>query len=130
MLIGALVIWFVLTIHLWVISCVQNDISDILGLTFSMDADEEKHILYEKTEVLATYANLHGLRYVSVQREDELAVVFHRKNLHFRSNYHEIWNRISLTLALEKCESSTITLILCPPLGVRLLPPSCLSFSR
>lgn len=30
----------------------QNDISDILDLTFSMDADEEKHILYEKTEVL------------------------------------------------------------------------------
>lgn len=25
--------------------------SDILDLTFSMDADEEKHILYEKTEV-------------------------------------------------------------------------------
>lgn len=29
----------------------QHDISDILDLTFSMDADEEKHILYEKTEV-------------------------------------------------------------------------------
>lgn len=26
--------------------------SDIPDLTFSMDADEEKHILYEKTEVL------------------------------------------------------------------------------
>lgn len=25
--------------------------NDILDLTFSMDADEEKHILYEKTEV-------------------------------------------------------------------------------
>jgi hypothetical protein len=38
----------------------QNDSSDILGLTFSMDADEEKHILYEKTEVcpfLATSAD-------------------------------------------------------------------------
>ena len=30
----------------------QHDVSDILDLTFSMDADEEKHILYEKTEVL------------------------------------------------------------------------------
>ncbi|KAF8060412.1 hypothetical protein N665_1217s0015 [Sinapis alba] len=29
----------------------ENDVSDILDLTFSMDADEEKHILYEKTEV-------------------------------------------------------------------------------
>lgn len=29
----------------------QNDVSDILDLTFSMDADEEKHILYEKNEV-------------------------------------------------------------------------------
>lgn len=30
----------------------ENDISDIPDLTFSMDADEEKHILYEKTEVM------------------------------------------------------------------------------
>ncbi|KAL4579973.1 hypothetical protein LXL04_016144 [Taraxacum kok-saghyz] len=29
----------------------ENDVSEILDLTFSMDADEEKHILYEKTEV-------------------------------------------------------------------------------
>ena len=29
----------------------QNDVSDIPDLTFSMDADEEKHILYEKNEV-------------------------------------------------------------------------------
>lgn len=33
------------------LSC-QNDVSDIPDLTFSMDADEEKHILYEKAEVL------------------------------------------------------------------------------
>ncbi|CAF1725943.1 unnamed protein product [Brassica napus] len=26
----------------------QNDISDVLDLTFSVDADEEKLILYEK----------------------------------------------------------------------------------
>ena len=31
--------------------CSQNDISDVLDLTFSMDADEEKHILYEKAQV-------------------------------------------------------------------------------
>ncbi|GKC27618.1 E3 ubiquitin protein ligase UPL1-like protein, partial [Tanacetum coccineum] len=29
----------------------KNDVSDIPDLTFSMDADEEKHILYEKTKV-------------------------------------------------------------------------------
>lgn len=29
----------------------ENDVSDIPDLTFSMDADEEKHILYEKAEV-------------------------------------------------------------------------------
>lgn len=29
----------------------QNDVSDIPDLTFSMDADEEKHILYGKNEV-------------------------------------------------------------------------------
>lgn len=30
----------------------QNDISDVLDLTFSIDADEEKLILYERTEVI------------------------------------------------------------------------------
>lgn len=35
-------------------SLYQNDVSDIPDLTFSMDADEEKHILYEKMEVLFT----------------------------------------------------------------------------
>lgn len=34
-----------------VFSIMQNDISDVLDLTFSVDADEEKLILYEKTEV-------------------------------------------------------------------------------
>ncbi|XP_061367762.1 E3 ubiquitin-protein ligase UPL1-like [Gastrolobium bilobum] len=29
----------------------ENDVSDVPDLTFSMDADEEKHILYEKNEV-------------------------------------------------------------------------------
>lgn len=29
----------------------QNDVSEIPDLTFSMDADEEKHILYGKNEV-------------------------------------------------------------------------------
>lgn len=29
----------------------QNDVSDIPDLTFSIDADEEKHILYGKNQV-------------------------------------------------------------------------------
>jgi len=33
------------------VSSQQNDVSDVPDLTFSMDADEEKHILYEKNEV-------------------------------------------------------------------------------
>lgn len=33
----------------------QNDVSDLPYLTFSMDPDEEKHILYEKTEVLKSH---------------------------------------------------------------------------
>ena len=38
--------------HLFFFSIImQNDISDVLDLTFSVDADEEKLILYEKTEV-------------------------------------------------------------------------------
>lgn len=31
----------------------QNDVNDIPDLTFSMDADEEKHILYEKNQVIS-----------------------------------------------------------------------------
>lgn len=34
------------------LSSLQNDISDVLDLTFSIDADEEKLILYERTEVI------------------------------------------------------------------------------
>lgn len=35
--------------------CLQNDISDVLDLTFSIDADEEKLILYERTEVMTAF---------------------------------------------------------------------------
>lgn len=35
----------------------QNDISDVLDLTFSVDADEEKLILYERTEVTVLVLN-------------------------------------------------------------------------
>ncbi|XP_024960063.1 E3 ubiquitin-protein ligase UPL1-like [Cynara cardunculus var. scolymus] len=46
----------------------DNDVSDILDLTFSMDADEEKHILYEKTEV-SDYELKPGGRNIRVTEE-------------------------------------------------------------
>ncbi|KAL3688671.1 hypothetical protein R1sor_014980 [Riccia sorocarpa] len=48
----------------------ENDISDILGLTFSIDADEEKHILYEKTEV-TDYELIPGGRNIRVTEENK-----------------------------------------------------------
>lgn len=44
----------------------QNDVSDIPDLTFSMDADEEKHILYEKTEVLVFPHSLYSSHIILV----------------------------------------------------------------
>ncbi|CAH2033422.1 unnamed protein product [Thlaspi arvense] len=46
----------------------ENDVNDILDLTFSMDADEEKHILYEKTEV-TDYELKPGGRNIRVNEE-------------------------------------------------------------
>ncbi|KAJ7561891.1 hypothetical protein O6H91_03G045900 [Diphasiastrum complanatum] len=48
----------------------EHDISDILDLTFSIDADEEKHILYEKTEV-TDYELKTGGRNVRVTEENK-----------------------------------------------------------
>ncbi|KAL5714333.1 HECT-type E3 ubiquitin transferase [Ranunculus cassubicifolius] len=48
----------------------ENDISDILDLTFSMDADEEKLILYEKTEV-TDYELIPGGRNIRVTEENK-----------------------------------------------------------
>ena len=42
----------------------QNDIDDVVGVFFSVDADEEKHILYEKTEVLDS-SSLTGDQFVT-----------------------------------------------------------------
>ncbi|KAL1366395.1 hypothetical protein HN51_014224 [Arachis hypogaea] len=49
----------------WVL---ENDVSDVLDLTFSMDADEEKHILYEKNEV-TDYELKPGGRNIKVTEE-------------------------------------------------------------
>ncbi|XP_057852533.2 E3 ubiquitin-protein ligase UPL1 isoform X1 [Cryptomeria japonica] len=48
----------------------ENDISDILDLTFSIDADEEKRILYEKTEV-TDYELISGGRNIRVTDENK-----------------------------------------------------------
>ncbi|KAI3689153.1 hypothetical protein L2E82_47103 [Cichorium intybus] len=48
----------------------ENDISDILDLTFSVDADEEKLILYEKTEV-TDYELIPGGRNIRVTEENK-----------------------------------------------------------
>ncbi|OIW21958.1 hypothetical protein TanjilG_17727 [Lupinus angustifolius] len=49
---------------------VKNDISDVLGLTFSIDADEEKLILYERTEV-TDYELIPGGRNIKVTEENK-----------------------------------------------------------
>ncbi|KAK6938058.1 Ubiquitin-associated domain, partial [Dillenia turbinata] len=48
----------------------ENDISDILDLTFSIDADEEKLILCERTEV-TDYELIHGGRNIRVTEENK-----------------------------------------------------------
>ncbi|KAF5194891.1 E3 ubiquitin-protein ligase upl1-like protein, partial [Thalictrum thalictroides] len=48
----------------------ENDISDVLDLTFSMDADEEKLILYERTEV-TDYELIPGGRNIRVTEENK-----------------------------------------------------------
>ncbi|KAJ4837727.1 hypothetical protein Tsubulata_038110 [Turnera subulata] len=48
----------------------ENDRSDVLDLTFSMDADEEKLILYERTEV-TDYELIPGGRNIKVTEENK-----------------------------------------------------------
>ncbi|KAG6644475.1 E3 ubiquitin-protein ligase UPL2-like isoform X1 [Carya illinoinensis] len=48
----------------------ENDISDVLDLTFSIDADEEKLILYERTEV-TDYELIPGGRNIKVTGENK-----------------------------------------------------------
>ncbi|CDP00938.1 unnamed protein product [Coffea canephora] len=48
----------------------ENDISDIIDLTFSIDADEEKLILYERTEV-TDYELIPGGRNIRVTEENK-----------------------------------------------------------
>ncbi|KAJ8645550.1 hypothetical protein MRB53_007298 [Persea americana] len=48
----------------------ENDISDVLDLTFSMDADEEKLILFERTQV-TDYELIPGGRNIKVTEENK-----------------------------------------------------------
>ncbi|KAK8580430.1 hypothetical protein V6N13_143527 [Hibiscus sabdariffa] len=48
----------------------ENDINDVLGLTFSIDADEEKLILYERTQV-TDYELIPGGRNIKVTEENK-----------------------------------------------------------
>ncbi|XP_007018281.2 PREDICTED: E3 ubiquitin-protein ligase UPL1 [Theobroma cacao] len=48
----------------------ENDISDVLDLTFSIDADEEKLILYERTQV-TDYELIPGGRNIKVTEENK-----------------------------------------------------------
>eukprot|EP00252_Welwitschia_mirabilis_P007759 TRINITY_DN1943_c0_g1_i1.p1 TRINITY_DN1943_c0_g1~~TRINITY_DN1943_c0_g1_i1.p1 ORF type:complete len:3671 (+),score=717.88 TRINITY_DN1943_c0_g1_i1:355-11367(+) len=78
----------------------ENDISDILDLTFSMDADEEKHILYEKTEVMdyelipdgrnirVTEENKH--KYVDLVAEHRLTTAIRPQINAFLEGFHEL----------------------------------------
>ncbi|XP_023545877.1 E3 ubiquitin-protein ligase UPL2-like isoform X2 [Cucurbita pepo subsp. pepo] len=52
----------------------ENDISDVLDLTFSVDADEEKLILYERTEV-TDYELIPGGRNTKVTEENKYQYV-------------------------------------------------------
>ncbi|CAL5336974.1 unnamed protein product [Camellia sinensis] len=48
----------------------ENNTTDVLDLTYSIDADEEKRILYEKTEV-TDYELIHGGRNIRVTEENK-----------------------------------------------------------
>lgn len=65
----------------------ENDISDVLDLTFSIDADEEKLILYERNEV-TDYELIPGGRNIRVTEENKHQyvdlVVEHRLNTAIR----------------------------------------------
>ncbi|KAJ7557451.1 hypothetical protein O6H91_05G127400 [Diphasiastrum complanatum] len=78
----------------------EHDISDILDLTFSIDADEEKHILYEKTQVTdyelktggrnirVTEENKH--EYVDLVSEHRLSTAIRPQITAFLDGFHDL----------------------------------------
>ncbi|KAJ1421329.1 HECT, E3 ligase catalytic domain [Sesbania bispinosa] len=72
----------------------ENDISDVLDLTFSIDADEEKLILYERTEV-TDYELIPGGRNIKVTDENKHQyvdlVAEHRLTTAIRPQINAFW---------------------------------------
>eukprot|EP00250_Pteridium_aquilinum_P016180 c22986_g1_i1 orf=330-11435(+) len=90
----------------------ENDISDILGVFFSVDADEEKHILYEKTEVTdvelvpggrnvrVTEENKH--EYVDLNAEHKLTTAIRPQINAFLEGFNELVNRDLISIFNDK----------------------------
>ncbi|XP_028066908.1 E3 ubiquitin-protein ligase UPL2-like isoform X3 [Camellia sinensis] len=82
----------------------ENDISDILDLTFSIDADEEQLILYERTEV-TDYELIRGGRNIRVTEENKHKyvdlVAAHRLNTAIRPQINAFLEGFSELIARD-----------------------------
>lgn len=90
----------------------ENDISDVVGVFFSVDADEEKHILYEKTEVTdvelipggrnvrVTEENKH--EYVDLNAEHKLTTAIRPQINAFFEGFTELINRDLISIFNDK----------------------------
>ncbi|KAK9930153.1 hypothetical protein M0R45_027205 [Rubus argutus] len=90
----------------------ENDISDVLDLTFSIDADEEKLILYERTEVTdyelipggqntkVTEENKH--QYVDLVAEHRLTTAIRPQINAFLEGFSELINRELISIFNDK----------------------------
>ncbi|MCO5577516.1 hypothetical protein L7F22_031347 [Adiantum nelumboides] len=90
----------------------ENDISDVVGVFFSVDADEEKHILYEKTEVTdvelvpggrnlrVTEENKH--EYVDLNAEHKLTTAIRPQINAFLEGFNELVNRELISIFNDK----------------------------
>ncbi|GJW61578.1 E3 ubiquitin protein ligase UPL1-like protein isoform X1 [Tanacetum coccineum] len=82
-----------------------NDVSDIPDLTFSMDADEEKYILYEKTKVSDYEPNLSFSELIP----RELISIFNDKELELLNNGLPEINLNDLQANTEFCKITSIS---------------------
>ncbi|CAA0843325.1 E3 ubiquitin-protein ligase UPL1 [Striga hermonthica] len=90
----------------------ENDISDVLDLTFSIDADEEKLILYERTQVTdyelipggrnirVTEANKH--QYVDLVAEHRLTTAIRPQINAFMEGFNELISRDLISIFNDK----------------------------
>ncbi|MCO5577300.1 hypothetical protein L7F22_031127 [Adiantum nelumboides] len=93
----------------WVL---ENTVNDGLGLTFSIDADEEKHILYERTEVMdhelvpggrnirVTEENKH--EYVDLVAEHRLTTAIRPQINAFLEGFNELVSRELIAIFNDK----------------------------